>query len=102
MIKRVIIISDMEFDYAVDNMSTFESFKEMYTLAGFEMPELVFWNVASRNGTLPVTMNEKNVKLISGSSNKVMDIVMNNITKDPYQFMLEALERYEVLNVIKF
>jgi len=102
MIKRVVIISDMEFDYAVDNMSTFEMFKEKYTNAGFEMPELVFWNVASRHGTIPVTKNENNVKLISGSNNKVMDLVMNNISKDPYEFMIEALERYEFLNNIKF
>ena len=102
MIEKVIIISDMEFDYAVDNMSTFEAFKQKYADAGLEMPELVFWNVASRHGTVPVTKNENNVKLISGSSNKVMDLVMNNISADPYDLMIQAMEKYSFLNDIKF
>ncbi len=59
------------------------------------MPQLVFWNVAARNIQVPVTENELGVKLVSGSSQKILDnVISNKINQTPYEFMLESLERY--------
>ena len=98
MIKKIIIISDMEFDACAEGMSTFESFKQKYELCGYDFPELVFWNVAARNVHLPVTMNEKNVKLVSGASDKIISMVMNGLSKTPYDFMMESLEKYKIFD----
>lgn len=101
MIKKVIIISDMEFDGCVTGRSTFESFKEKYEKSGYDFPEIVFWNVNSRHGTIPVMMNEKNVKLVSGASDKIIEMVMKGVSKTPMDFMLESLGKYSEIEKIQ-
>ena len=94
---RLYLISDMEFDAAVENaeLSNFENAKKKYKERGYKLPEIVFWNVASRNMQQPVTMNEKGVVLVSGCTPKIFEMVAGGQT-DPYAFMLQVLgsERY--------
>ena len=78
MVEQVIIISDMEFDYCARGKSTFETYKEKFAELGLEMPQLVFWNVEARSIHTPVTENELGVKLVSGSSQKILDRVVSN------------------------
>lgn len=97
MVEQVIIISDMQFDHCVEGESTFETYKKKFENLGLKMPELVFWNVAARDIQTPVTKNELGVKLVSGSSQKIIELVTNTEIKEltPYDFMLEVLKRYE-------
>lgn len=48
---KLIIISDMEFDCCVRNASAvnFQNAKDRFEAAGYKLPEIIFWNVASRN-----------------------------------------------------
>ena len=98
MPARLYIISDMEFDRCAANSSltNFEYAKREYEKFGYKLPELVFWNVCSRNRQQPVTMNEKGVILVSGCTPQIFSMVQNN-SLDPYQFMMEVIssERYE-------
>ena len=96
MIERVLIISDMEFDYCAEGVSTFEFYKKEFEAAGYELPEIVFWNVEARDTHLPVTMNEKGVKLVSGASANIFADVVSGDLKvvTPYEFMLQMLEPY--------
>lgn len=96
MVEQVIIISDMEFDECVEGESTFNTYKAKFNELGLKMPELVFWNVGVRHIHFPVTSNELGVRLVSGSSQKILELVINNELKDvtPYDFMLKTLERY--------
>lgn len=96
MIERILIISDMEFDACAEGVSTFEHYREKFEKAGYVLPEIVFWNVEARNAHLPVTQNEKGVKLVTGAS---ANIFANVITDDlkvvtPQDFMLKMLEPY--------
>lgn len=101
-IERIVIISDMQFDYATGNSknSTFENFKIEFEELGYKMPEVVFWNVRARSVNFP-TINEKGVKLISGASQKVINMVTNNDAEDPYEFMLKCLENYSCFDEIE-
>lgn len=100
-LDRIVIISDMEFNQAVNsNNSTFENFKTDFEELGFKMPEVVFWNVRARHITLP-TVNEKGVKLVSGASQRIIEMITQNKGDDAYQFMLECLERYSCFDKIK-
>lgn len=96
MIERILIISDMEFDCCSLNESTFEHYKQKFENAGYELPEIVFWNVAARSTHLPVTQNEKGVKLVSGASANIFENVLSGDLKviTPYDFMLQMLEPY--------
>ena len=96
MIERVLIISDMEFDCCSSKESTFDFYKKEFEAAGYELPEIVFWNVEARDTHLPVTMNEKGVKLVSGASANIFADVVSGDLKvvTPYEFMLQILEPY--------
>ena len=92
------IISDMEFNSCVRNagLTNFENAKRKYRAHGYKLPDVVFWNVQSRNRQQPVTMNEQGVALVSGCTPRLFSMVASgNI--DPYSFMMEVLksERYE-------
>ena len=96
MIECVLIISDMEFDCCSSKDSTFEFYKKAFEEAGYELPEIVFWNVDARDTHLPVTQNEKGVKLVSGASANIFSDVVSGDLKvvTPYEFMLQMLEPY--------
>lgn len=99
--SKLIIISDMEFDSCVANaeISNFVNANTRYKKAGYKLPEVVFWNVASRGRQQPVSKNEEGVYLVSGCTprlfSQVLDGSLSALT--PYEFMLEVLmsERYE-------
>ena len=107
MPKNILIISDMEFDSCaisgegdiwsrnIPNQRLFEIIAQRYADAGYQLPRLVFWNVNSRTGTIPVKENELGVALVSGFSVNIVKMVMSN-KLDPYECLLETLnsERY--------
>lgn len=111
MPKSLIIISDMEFDQGVNinsNYSYYEKdqynslFKHIvqrYNNHGYEMPNVVFWNVDSRNDVYQVSSGYCGVQLASGQSPSVFKSILNNIGKTPYEAMLNVLnsERYKLI-----
>jgi hypothetical protein len=95
--KKVYIISDMQFDVAIeDNSKTnFEAIDNMFKEAGYKRPKLVFWNVNAYSD-VPIDMDENGTYLISGASPSILKYVMNCDSSTPYDFMLEVIksERY--------
>lgn len=101
MVKRLYIISDMQFDEAVNdysnrNKTNFEKAKLVYENLGYELPEIVFWNVNAHSNS-PVTMNELGVKLVSGYSPFIIKNILKSESLTPYEFMLETInsDRYK-------
>ena len=101
--ENVLIISDMEFNgCAVASRGNrldarlFQVIAKRYADAGYKLPRLVFWNVNSRTGAIPIKENDFGVALVSGFSTNIVKMVMSNQT-DPYACLLEALnvERYD-------
>lgn len=97
MPKRIIVISDMQFDSAItrnEQLTNFDSVKYKYGQAGYDMPTLIFWNVNGSTSDTPVTINDKGAILISGFSQSVLkylitkddfgpDMVLRQILEDP-------------------
>ena len=104
MLEQILIISDMEFDVLSTDkdISTFEYFKKEFESLDCPLPEIIFWNVMARSNHLPVTKNEEGVKIISGDSKNVIDIVMMNESLNPLEFMYRVLEKYHFIDDIKF
>lgn len=94
---RLYIISDMEFDCCMENASdtNFENAKALFAQHGYRLPDVVFWNVASRNQQHPVTMNEQGAALVSGCSPRIFSMLKSG-TLSPYACMMEIIgsERY--------
>lgn len=105
--RNILIISDQEFDrcascgnntswnFKKPNQRLFDVIAQKYANAGYSIPRLVFWNVNSRTGTIPVKENELGVALVSGFSANIAKMVLSN-KLDPYECLLETLnsERY--------
>lgn len=98
MPQNILIVSDMEFDWATSgrtDQTLFDTIAERFAEHGYKMPRLVFWNVNSRTGTIPVKENELGVALVSGFSVNVVKMVLSG-ELDPYKCLTEQLdsERY--------
>ena len=95
---KLIIISDMEFDACVDHASetNFNNAKKKFAAHGYALPQIIFWNVASRTRQQPVTKNEQGVALVSGATPRLFSMVAGGILS-PYAWMMDVLssERYE-------
>lgn len=97
---RLYIISDMEFDHCAVGaaMTNFRYAKQSYETLGYKLPEVVFWNVASRNTQQPLTMNEQGVALVSGCSPRIFSMLSSG-TLSPYAFMMEVLDSERYANI---
>ena len=95
--SKLYVITDMEFDYCADGaeMTNFEYAKAEFARHGYQLPQVVFWNVASRNRQQPVTRNEQGVALVSGCIPQIFSMLSKD-ELDPYNFMLSVLtaDRY--------
>lgn len=97
---KLYLISDMEFDYCVRGATktNFELFKSRFEENGYKLPEIIFWNVESRNSQQPVTVNDRGVALVSGCSPRVFSMVMEG-ELSPYDYMMSVIggERYAAI-----
>lgn len=102
MPKAILIISDMEFNMASrnDKMTYYDHFKEMYKEAGYQIPNIVFWNVAARHYTFHAS-NIKGVQLASGASPSVFRSILLNMNMTPVDAMLRTLlaPTYEMITL---
>tara|TARA_Y100000034_G_scaffold33707_1_gene41230 strand:- start:1944 stop:3443 length:1500 start_codon:yes stop_codon:yes gene_type:complete len=107
----VMILSDMEFDEACRagsddsyyrssfSLSAFENIKAQYSAAGYKAPDIVFWNLASRNNNFPVTVHDNGSALVSGFSPSIMKSILSGAEITPLSIMSETIdsERYELI-----
>nr|DAY73646.1 MAG TPA: protein of unknown function (DUF2828) [Caudoviricetes sp.] len=94
---RILIVSDMEFNYCCRGVTNFEAIKAKYARAGYNMPQLVFWNVTSRQqGNIPVQVTDSGVALVSGFSPAVLQGVLSG-EMNPVSVVekLVCVERYD-------
>ncbi len=110
--KNVLIVSDMEFDSVARggyswgwresvpsiNKTLFETIEKKFKALGYKMPRLIFWNVCSRTGTIPVKENEMGVALVSGFSPAVYKMVLSD-KLDPFECLLDQIndKRYDLV-----
>lgn len=102
MPKSLIVISDMEIDYCGDRDWTFyERMEEMFRMNGYIIPNIIFWNVASRHDIFHADRNRKGVQLASGQSAAVFRQVMQTVGMNPVEAMEKIInsERYQAITV---
>ena len=101
MPSRIYIVSDMEFDYCAENASltNFQNMEQMYRKAGYKLPEVVFWNVDSRNTQQPVTKNQQGVALVSGCTPRLFEMLAGG-NLSPYACMMDILNRDRYKDIV--
>lgn len=102
MPKSIIVVSDMEIDYCGDkDWSFYDKMKDLYESHGYEIPNVVFWNVNSRNDVFHADKTRKGVQLCSGQSVTVFKQLMGCIGMTPTEMMQKVInsERYEAIKI---
>jgi hypothetical protein len=100
---KIYIVSDMEFNVACrhPDKTLFQNIDSAYQSAGYERPELVFWNVNARNTQSPVKFDDKGTCLVSGCSPSILTSLLSGKIISAEQIMLETLnvKRYDTVVV---
>jgi len=104
MPKYLLVISDMGFnpDQGGRGLKPLEMAREMFERHGYNLPNVIWWNVAYRAGgyggdnNFPVTQHESGSALVSGFSPSIVKSVLSSKSVTPRDIMLETLnsERY--------
>lgn len=97
-IKRIVIISDMQFNCGAKNVPTYESMKEKFEAANIPLPEIVYWNVAARTVTFAADASQPNIRFVSGMSNNIINDLIQCKSINAYDFMLKTLEKYSFVD----
>ena len=107
MPNKILILSDMEFNEATGgggwrntgsdwNPTAQNMIEQMYEDAGYKMPQIVYWNIQSRNGGVPVAFDKSGTALVSGFSPAIMTSLLGGDIESPQQIMDKTIlsERY--------
>ena len=117
MVKSLIVISDMEIDAACTtnkfdqfsgswgnpdiHWSFYDNMRARYEAAGYDMPNVIFWDADSRHDTFHADANKKGVQLVSGQSTTVFKQIMDSIGLTPIEMMMNVInsERYAQISI---
>jgi hypothetical protein len=106
MPTKVLILSDMEFNGCVTmgaqttsmwgggtpvSVSAMDMIRDKFANAGYELPQVVFWNLNGRAGNSPVTYNETGTALVSGFSPSIVKSVLGGEEMTPISIMLKTV-----------
>lgn len=100
--KQILIISDMEFDRGVHSQSgtNFEGWEKAFKNENYDLPTIIFWNVAGATKGVPVTKFDNDVAMVSGFSTNILDNLLTLDKYTPIDMMLEKLTPYlEMLKI---
>ena len=96
--KSIIVVSDMEFDaargfYGRSNNTLMENIAMKWAQHGYQMPNLVYWNVQARQDNIPMTVKD-GISYVSGFSPVLFEQIMKG--KTAFNLMMDKLndERY--------
>jgi hypothetical protein len=105
MPKSIIIISDMEIDSARNprGMTFNAQMKADYAQEGYELPNMVYWQVDARQNVFHAEMDEHGVQLASGQSTSIFKAILKNVGFTAYDSMVDVLNDpiYDCITVIK-
>lgn len=101
MPSTLFIVSDMQFDMAStsNDKTNFEVMKQKFEAAGYKLPNVVWWQVDSRQNNVPVTFSDSGVALVSGSHPSILKKICTTEFLTPLGLMLKAItdKRYNAV-----
>lgn len=103
MPKSIIVISDMEIDRCGDkDWSFYDNMANKFNESGYDIPNIIFWNVNSRSNVFHADADRKGVQICSGQSTTVFKQLIDCIGFTPVEMMKKVLcsERYENILII--
>lgn len=102
MPKSLIIISDMQFDYcALEGANFYEHVRKEFEDKGYDVPNVVFWNVNAKNAVFHATSEWAGIQLASGYSPTVFKSILSNVDCTAFEMVLDTLNspRYSAVRI---
>lgn len=100
MPETILILSDMQFDQCArkPDDSALSMIKRQYKEAGYEVPNIVFWNL-NASDNYPVKHDKDGTALVSGFSPSIMKSVLTAESFNPYDIMVNTvcIPRYDIV-----
>jgi len=99
MPTKLLLVSDMQFNDSFrdgdESVHVMDMIREEYGAAGYEVPQIVYWQVNARKGGIPITAHESGAALVSGFSPSLLPAVLGG-SLSPEKAMLDIVdvERY--------
>jgi hypothetical protein len=82
MVKQVFVFTDMLFDQAQDGvdrwMECLSRISQVYAAAGYDVPKLIFWNLAVRRAGKLVTVVDESTVLVEGYSQRILKVFLES------------------------
>lgn len=112
MPDKIMILSDMQFDQATRpysgwgtrrdnnknewNPTAQKMIETMYKDAGYKAPKIIYWNLNSRHGDVPVAFDKMGTALVSGFSPAILKSLLGGDEFTPISIMDKTImsERY--------
>jgi hypothetical protein len=108
--KKIICLTDMQFDTAngnnnylynnegdettMNSKNIHENFINKFKNSGLDIPELIYWNLSSKYNNFPIDINYENTSIVSGFSEQLLTVILNNDKINPLSLMEQILEPY--------
>lgn len=92
--RALVVVSDMEIDSYVryHGLDFVETWRNKFRANGYELPQLVLWNVEARNDTFLTKMATKGVTFLSGQSASTFKSLIDTLNcKSAYEAMVKVL-----------
>lgn len=107
MVKRIFIISDMQFDEASDETSAnkktnLQHARNKFAKYGYPLPQIVFWNVMGGSYDVPATIDDNGTILISGFSQSIMTYIAECTEFSPLGIMLTTLNNPRYARLLEY
>lgn len=101
--RVLFIISDMQFDPADsrNDKTNYEVMKAKFKAAGYDIPNIVWWQVNSSQNNVPVKVTDSGVAMVSGSHPSILKQICASSFLTPLGLMLKTLtdKRYDAVVV---
>lgn len=99
MIDTLFIFTDMQFDSAISRRggkwdTVYENIRTKYERAGYDVPNIVFWNLRATKPSFPVQKDTPGVALLSGFSGELLKLFMEGDDLTPISLMNRAIQPY--------
>ena len=103
MPTKILILSDMQFNQANrrDSLGAQSMIEEMYSEAGYKVPDIIYWNLNAKGGNFPVEFDKNGTTLVSGFSPSILKSILGGKNMTPESILMETINdiRYSLVTI---
>lgn len=104
MPTKILILSDMQFNSATRsgwNPSAQDMIESKYEEAGYNKPDIIYWNLNASMGNFPVEFDKMGTAMVSGFSPSILKSILGGKSMTPQSILMDTIgsERYSLITI---